>query len=77
MELIDIVNKLTGKIEPVGESNTDEERFKNLENMIELMKQLHTQIDDIAYYNKDKQEYSMKKAGNAANDYLDYLGIKE
>ena len=77
MEHIEIVNKLIGKIEPIGESNIDDDRFVNLANMIDLMKELHKQIDDIAFYNKDRQEYSMNRAGKYANDYLDYLGIKE
>lgn len=77
MNYLEIVNRLIGKIEPIGETNVDNIRLENIKNMIELMKDLHIQIDNIAYYNKDRHEHSMKEIGKLANDYLDWLGIKE
>ena len=35
MEIIDIVRKLTGLIEPVGETHTDDKRFENLQIRLE------------------------------------------
>lgn len=77
MEHIDIVNKLIGKIEPLGESDRDAIRYENILKMIELMKGLHMQIDKIAYKNKNRQEASMNAIGKEADKYLDWLGIKE
>ena len=37
MELIDIVNKLIGNIEPIGDTSVDEERFENLKSYCELI----------------------------------------
>ena len=42
MELHTIVAKLTGPIYPVGESNTDAERYENLEKYLELYSDMTT-----------------------------------
>ena len=36
---------------------------------------MHTQIDDIAYYYKDRYEHSVKEMVKLCNDKLDKLGI--
>lgn len=77
MEIHDIVKKLVGPINPIGETNTDNERFHNLKVMTELVDDLLTEIDDVAYYNKDRQEYSIKRAANYASKFYDKIGIKE
>ena len=38
----DVVKKLIGKINPIGETNTDNERFENLKAMCELVNNLIT-----------------------------------
>ena len=40
MEVYDVVKKLIGPIEPVGESHTDEKRFENLKALTELVDSL-------------------------------------
>ena len=75
MEIIDIVRKLTGPIDPVGETHTDDKRFENLQARLELMRELHKEIDEVATYNKGRQEYSMSRAGKECDKYLDWLGI--
>lgn len=78
MELIDVVNKLVGKINPVGKTETDNERFENLKVLCDLTNCLVTAIDQVAYDNKDRYEYSMKRAGEYAKNFLtETLGIKE
>jgi len=76
MELKDILRKLIGAIDPVGETHTDDKRFENLKVQIELMKELHMQIDAVATENKDRPEFSMSRAGKLADEYLDWLGIE-
>jgi len=71
----DVVKKLIGPINPVGETNTDNERFENLKAMCELVDQLLTDIDDVAYKNKDRHELSMKRAGEYASKFYDKIGI--
>lgn len=67
MELIDIVNKLIGNIEPIGDTSVDEERFENLKAYCELINEMVTQVDDVAYNNRNSNLASVKKS----NDYID------
>jgi hypothetical protein len=74
----EIIFKLVGKIQPIGESTTDGMRFENLIMMCDLVNRLVTKIDEVAYDNKDRHEYSMKRAGEYAKDFLTKtLGINE
>ena len=64
-----VIKKLLGSIEPVGETNTDNKTFENLENTIDLIDKL---LFDISMVSKKKSsyEYSVKKAGKMAADFL-------
>jgi len=74
----DVINKLIGNINPVGETNTDNERFENLKAMCELVNNLIVDIDDMAYRNKDAYEFSKKRASEYAKKFLtETIGIKE
>ena len=75
MEIYDVVKKLTGEIEPVGETTEDNRRFENLETMIKLAKAIHHDIDYLADEYRDSHAFSLKRAGELANKYLDDLGI--
>ena len=77
MTNFDIVKKLIGPINPIGCSSRDAESFENLKNMIELMDLIHSEIDDIAYRNKDDKQHSVKRSVDYINVYLDKIGIKE
>ena len=76
MEVYDVVKKLIGEIEPIGDSSVDEKRFENLKAMTELVDKLLTDIDGVASY-KYRHEYSLKRAGVFANNFLDKIGIQE
>lgn len=74
----EIVMKLIGSIQPAGESNTDAQRFENLKTMCELVNNLITEIDDMAYQNKDAREFSVKRASEYASNFLTKtVGIAE
>ena len=74
----DVVKKLIGKINPIGEKNTDNERFENLKEMCELVNNLIIDIDDVAYQNKDAREFSVKRASEYASNFLTKtVGIAE
>lgn len=77
MNLYDIVTKLTGPIEPVGESNEDEKRLNNLKELTYLVDKLIYDIDQVAMYNKDRVEASMQRIGKFADDFLTGLGIED
>lgn len=77
MEIYDVVKKLVGPINPVGETNTDDERFKNLKVMTELVDELLTDIDTVAYKNKDSYEFSRKRAAEFAINFYAKIGITD
>lgn len=76
MTLYDVVKKLVGDIDPVGETNADEKRFENLKDMTQLVDMLVGDIDRVAS-NKNRVEHSMKRAGQHADNFLTNLGITE
>lgn len=76
-----IVEKLIGSIDPVGETQTDSLRFENLKAMSKLMYSIGQEISYVARYNKDRHEDSMKKAGKyadrALNDMIEEFGLND
>ena len=68
-EVADIVMKLIGEIEPVGETHTDDARFDHL---ILLLDTLDVLIDEVRFIlpNIDRHEYSMNRAGQCANKWI-------
>ena len=69
MEIYDIIKKLIGPIDPIGETYEDNERFENLKATTKLVNQLLFKIYTVSY-NKDKVEFSMKKSGEFAHKFL-------
>jgi len=59
--LHEIVKKLVGKINPVGETNTDNARYENLKVMTGLVDNLLVDINTVALNNKNKQEEWLQK----------------
>jgi hypothetical protein len=74
MEIYDVVKKLLGEIEPVGETNTDEKRFENLAATTHLVDKLIFDISQVSHC-ASRQEYSMSRAGKHAEQFLN--DIKE
>lgn len=68
----DVVKKLIGHINPVGESHTDEKRLDNLHETINLMKCLMNDIIDVAKKH-DRHEHSVAECGKTAKEYLDFI----
>ena len=75
--IYEVVKKLIGKIHPVGETNTDGERFENLKALCSLTDKLLTDIDDIECTYKGRHEYSINRAGEYAGKFLTRIGITE
>jgi len=69
MTVYDVVKKLIGEIEPVGETNTDNKRYENLTKTIELVDLLIDNIIDVSVYSA-RTEHSMNKVGKKAAEYL-------
>lgn len=70
--IYDIVYKLCGPIEPVGETNTDDERLENLRQIIILAENLISDIYEVSRFS-DRCEYSMKQAGEKAANALNFI----
>ena len=69
MNIAEIVMKLTGPIEPVGESIDDAQRLENLDT---LTKAVDALIREIGYaaMNNTRHEASMRRIGNRATTWL-------
>jgi hypothetical protein len=67
--LYQLICKLVGPIDPVGETNADEKRYQNLNLFLEV---LDTMLGDAEYVSryKNRQEYSIKRAGERADNFL-------
>ncbi|WP_333615651.1 hypothetical protein [Bacteroides pyogenes] len=70
MELIEIVDKLVGNIEPFGSESIDEVRFENLKVYCELIEKMIIKVDNIAYENKDDTSSSVKKSVDYISDFF-------
>lgn len=68
----EVVKKLLGPIEPIGETNTDEKRRQNLVKTIDVVSQLIRDIRDVVGY-KTRDEWSMKNMGVMADYFLKEL----
>lgn len=68
MELADVVMKLVGPVQPVGDSGIDEDRFHNLEALTDLIDRLLFEVR-AASYHANRPEASLKKIGVYARDY--------
>lgn len=67
--IIKIIDALNGSVKPVGETNVDNKRFDNLKALEEIINCL---LDDVQMLipNRNRHEYSMKRAGDEAVGYL-------
>lgn len=76
LDLHEIVMKLTGPVQPVGETNEDERRFRNLNDLVDLTRLLVGEIQELARY-EHRPEYSIRRAGHAAVMFLEELREEE
>lgn len=74
-DIFEVVEKLTGKVYPVGESNADQERLANLEKFIHVFREMHIVIDDLANRYKNSQYYSERLIGETAQRQINDMGI--
>ena len=74
MDYYEIIVKLIGPIEPVGETSTDNDRLENLIEMASIVNRLIGDIDKLIPY-KNRTEYSIKQAGEYADNFLTSIGI--
>lgn len=68
-EVVDIVFKIVGEIEPVGETYIDDARFDHLKTMLDVLDIL---IDEVTFLLpcENRYEYSMQRAGQEVRHWL-------
>lgn len=68
-EVADLVMRVIGEIEPVGETYTDDARFVHLQMLLNTLDIL---IDEVTFVlpNESRYEASMEKAGKEARKWL-------
>ena len=69
MDLFEIVMKLNGCVQPVGETHSDSARFENLERLCELTERLMVEIRQVSHC-AERHEASMAAAGKAAQNFI-------
>ena len=67
--LSDILMKLNGQVEPVGETNADNRRLENLIRLEEVLDILLEEVADVCHY-VNRAEWSMNYAGKNAITWL-------
>ena len=72
MNLHEVVTKLIGPIQPVGETNADAQRFENLEVAIDLVERLLFNIACVAR-KAGAPEASIQKSAKAAQTFLEAM----
>lgn len=69
-----VAMKLIGPVHPIGDTRADDERFENLKALTDLTDALLAEITMVARA-KTAHEYSVKRAGEFADKFLDQIGI--
>ena len=77
VNVYEVAKLLVGPTMPVGETNADNQRFENLEVMVELADLLMGDIAAVARYNKNRPEHSMQKAGKRAHSFFITNGMED
>ncbi len=75
MNIYEVVKKLTGEVEPVGETHLDDKRYGNLKQLTELTEQLLVDICNIEYRHKNSPQSSLKRAAKHCSTFLGNNGI--
>ena len=74
MEVYEIVVKLIGPIEPIGDSRVDENRLENMNKLQELINKLVCDIYDVSQ-TPHNGEHSIKKAVENSDAFMN--GFKD
>ena len=67
--IVEVVEKLIGYVNPVGDSNEDSERFENLKELCYVVDMLLGKISYVGL-KKTSVQHSVKKAADYANKFL-------
>lgn len=71
MNVTEVVKRLIGEIEPIGDSRIDEKRFENLKVWCCVAEDMIAELSKVADF-KSKPEHSMSRAGKFSEGALNY-----
>ena len=72
--IAEMVRKMVGRIEPVGDASRDDARFDSLVEMTDVIDRLLRDVEDVAcIVNVNSPYSSVKKAGRFAQEWLEAL----
>lgn len=73
MSMEEVVMKLVGPVDPVGETREDDVRYNNLLSLLGLTESLIAKIEQVGNQS-DRFEYSISRAGKQAKKFLKSTG---
>jgi hypothetical protein len=77
IDVFEVVYKLIGPVDPVGETHTDDKRFENLKEFCKVTEQMLQVIHNVSYDYRNNHQFSMKRASTYCTKFLDDANIKE
>lgn len=75
MDILDVVMRIVGPVDPVGDFEEDGKRLSNLQDLLDLTNSLLVIIDSIA--SDQGKEGTVRLASNKCSEFLDKAGITE
>lgn len=77
MTTVDVVKKLVGPINPIGDSGEDARRYENIVHMSKVIEELVREMEYVVHSNRHAYEGSVRKSADFAEKFLkDDLQIK-
>lgn len=69
-QILDVINKLVGEIEPSGSQHLDDKRTDNLKTYLEIWYEMYTRIDAIVDDNSWHHQHSIKNMVDLCEEQL-------
>jgi hypothetical protein len=69
-KVIEVLDTLVGTLFPIGETEYDEEVYKNLECMIEVVKHILSTFEDVMCENENSKEHSRQECYTLVSDFI-------
>lgn len=66
----EVIKKLIGEINPVGESNEDERRLNNLHELCDVVENLLDEIHELSLKYEDDKRHSVKRISDKAYKFI-------
>lgn len=77
MSVMDVVMRLIGPVDPVGQTHEDDRRLANLESLLSLTDSLVTLVKEVRDDNAHSHEYSVKRASKYCANWLVGAGFAD